>query len=137
VGIVNAIVWPNVFQTTTGTYVLGTKSGFKAGSDLMISRLNDGERPVGSSWSTPVRLTRGRSFHTQNTGFLIQDGYIMHGLEYVINLEAPITGWLTSHNLVCSPGKEVVVAVNSTVGIIPYSRMVCMGKGFSIGGFLP
>mmetsp|Transcript_28711 Transcript_28711/g.91629 ORF Transcript_28711/g.91629 Transcript_28711/m.91629 type:complete len:160 (+) Transcript_28711:1212-1691(+) len=49
----------------------------------------------------------------------------MHGLEYILNNEPPLVATVTSNNFVCTPGKEMVVSVNSTNGLIPYSRMVC------------
>lgn len=77
-------MWGQLMTTPSGVYLMGAAQGFVKDSPVMVSKM--GATPA--EWSRPVAVTRGGTYHLQNTGFVAANGIVARTAEYLPSLDS-------------------------------------------------
>mmetsp|Transcript_44154 Transcript_44154/g.112704 ORF Transcript_44154/g.112704 Transcript_44154/m.112704 type:complete len:681 (-) Transcript_44154:240-2282(-) len=79
------LMWGQLLTAPSGIYLVGAAHGFVYDSPAMVSKMGD----TPGEWSRPVPITRGGTYHLQNTGFVTtNDGLVVRTAEYLPSLDS-------------------------------------------------
>lgn len=82
---IHAIVWPQLFTCSSGTYVLGTSAHYSRDSGVIISKMLDDE---GVRWTPPRSILTNYTVVLANTGVEFAHGFVVKGLEIIPSLSS-------------------------------------------------